>query len=171
MAAQVTGAADWHINSDEPDVFDYDTSFKPPAQEALYEPNAYRTSDHDPVVVGLNLISYDFNGFFQPVDNLPTMNTVKAGQAVPVKFSLHGNQGLNIFASGYPTIELVSCTTSVADAIETTVTAGNSSLSYDASSDQYTYVWKTNKAWAGKCGILRVRFADGTTQSALFKFK
>ena len=25
-----------------------------PAQEALYEPNAYRTSDHDPVVVGLN---------------------------------------------------------------------------------------------------------------------
>ena len=53
LLGQVTGAADWHINSDEPDVLDYDTSFKPPAQEALYEPNAYRTSDHDPVVVGL----------------------------------------------------------------------------------------------------------------------
>ena len=53
LLAQVTGAADWHINSDEPDVLDYDTSFKPPAQEALYEPNAYRSSDHDPVVVGL----------------------------------------------------------------------------------------------------------------------
>ena len=49
----MTGAADWHINSDEPDVLDYDTSFKPAAQDALYEPNAYRTSDHDPVVVGL----------------------------------------------------------------------------------------------------------------------
>ena len=35
-------------------MLDYDTSFKPPAQEALYEPNQYRTSDHDPVVVGLN---------------------------------------------------------------------------------------------------------------------
>ena len=46
--------SDWHINSDEPDILDYDTSFKPPAQEALYEPNAYRTSDHDPVLVGLN---------------------------------------------------------------------------------------------------------------------
>ena len=55
LAAQVTGAADWHINSDEPDVVDYDTSFKPAAQEALYEPNAYRSSDHDPVVVGLDL--------------------------------------------------------------------------------------------------------------------
>ena len=55
LLSQVTGAADWHINSDEPDVLDYDTTFKPAAQDALYEPNAYRTSDHDPVVVGLNL--------------------------------------------------------------------------------------------------------------------
>jgi uncharacterized protein len=54
LAAQVMGAADWHINADEPDVLDYDTSFKPPAQDALYEPNAYRSSDHDPVVVGLS---------------------------------------------------------------------------------------------------------------------
>jgi uncharacterized protein len=55
LAGQVTGAADWHINADEPDVLDYDTSFKPASQDALYEPNAYRSSDHDPVVVGLVL--------------------------------------------------------------------------------------------------------------------
>lgn len=55
---QITGAADWHINSDEPDVLDYDTSFKPAAQDALYEVNQYRTSDHDPVVVGLNPVNY-----------------------------------------------------------------------------------------------------------------
>jgi uncharacterized protein len=57
LASQISGAADWHINSDEPDVVDYDTSFKPAEQEALYEPNAYRSSDHDPVVVGLNLVN------------------------------------------------------------------------------------------------------------------
>ena len=55
LTGQVTGAAEWHINADEPDILDYDTSFKPPAQEALYEPNQYRTSDHDAVVVGLEL--------------------------------------------------------------------------------------------------------------------
>lgn len=55
LTAQVAGAVDWHINADEPDLLDYDTSFKPDAQDALYEPNAYRTSDHDPVVVGLDL--------------------------------------------------------------------------------------------------------------------
>jgi Ca2+-binding RTX toxin-like protein len=55
LLGQVTGAADWHINSDEPSILDYDTTFKPPAQEALYEVNPYRTSDHDSVVIGLNL--------------------------------------------------------------------------------------------------------------------
>jgi uncharacterized protein len=51
----ITGTTIWHINADEPDILDYDTSFKQPAQDALYEPNAYRSSDHDPVIVGLNL--------------------------------------------------------------------------------------------------------------------
>ena len=55
LTAQVTGLTEWHINSDEPDVLDYDTSFKPPAQDALYEANAYRTSDHDPILVGVDL--------------------------------------------------------------------------------------------------------------------
>jgi len=48
------------------------------------------------VLVGLDLIDYDFAGFFQPIDNLPTLNGVKAGSAVPVKFSLGGNHGLDI---------------------------------------------------------------------------
>ena len=47
-------------------------------------------------------VLYNFSGFFQPVDNLPTLNAVKAGQAIPVKFSLNGDQGLSIFAAGYP---------------------------------------------------------------------
>ncbi len=58
LFSQVTGAADWHINSDEPDVLDYDTSFKPAAQDALYEANGYRSSDHDSVVIGLDLVNY-----------------------------------------------------------------------------------------------------------------
>ena len=55
LLPQVPGVTEWHINADEPDILDYDTSFKPPAQDALYEPNAFRSSDHDPVIVGLAL--------------------------------------------------------------------------------------------------------------------
>jgi uncharacterized protein len=43
----------WQINADEPDLIDYDTSFKQPAQAAIYAPDAYRSSDHDPVIITL----------------------------------------------------------------------------------------------------------------------
>jgi predicted extracellular nuclease len=50
---KVTGTTVWHINADEPDLIDYDMTYKQDAQDALYAPDAYRSSDHDPVVVGV----------------------------------------------------------------------------------------------------------------------
>jgi predicted extracellular nuclease len=55
LVSQVTGATSFHINADEPDILDYDMTFKLPAQDALYEPLPYRASDHDPVIIGLTL--------------------------------------------------------------------------------------------------------------------
>ena len=55
LGTKITGAAAWKINADEPSVLDYDMSFKPDAQDALFEPNAYRSSDHDPVLIGMDL--------------------------------------------------------------------------------------------------------------------
>jgi predicted extracellular nuclease len=52
----VTGTAEWHINADEPVVLDYNVEFKSPNQvNTLFAPTAFRCSDHDPLVVGLNL--------------------------------------------------------------------------------------------------------------------
>ncbi len=116
-------------------------------------------------------VRYNFSGFFQPVDNAPTVNTVNAGQAIPVKFSLSGNKGLNIFATGYPTSQPIACSGGATSDIEETVTAGGSSLSYDATTDQYKYVWKTDKAWKGTCRKLVLKFNDGSTREALFQFK
>jgi predicted extracellular nuclease len=53
LSAQVVGVTEWHINTDEPSVIDYNTEFKP---QDLYEPTPYRSSDHDPVVVGLEVL-------------------------------------------------------------------------------------------------------------------
>ena len=55
LASQITGVAEWHVNADEPDLIDYDMTFKLPAQDALYAPDQYRYSDHDPVIVGLKV--------------------------------------------------------------------------------------------------------------------
>src|SRR6185369_12959558 len=76
----------------------------------------------------------NFTGFFQPVDNLPVVNVVNAGRGIPVKFSLGGNQGLDIFAPGYPASGVIPCNSNdPASVLEETVTAGSSSLSYDPS--------------------------------------
>ena len=55
LFSMVTGTTVWHINADEPDLIDYDMSFKLPAQDALYAPDPFRSSDHDPVIVGLKV--------------------------------------------------------------------------------------------------------------------
>lgn len=115
---------------------------------------------------------YTFSGFYSPVDNSPTINTVKAGSAIPVKFGLAGAQGLNIFAAGNPTSQRINCATAAPYAeIEETVTAGNSSLTYDAGTSRYHYVWKSSSTWSGTCRRLTLVFDDGTRRSADFKFR
>jgi hypothetical protein len=116
--------------------------------------------------------TYAWAGFFQPIDNLPTLNGVKAGNAVPVTFSLGGDFGLNIFAAGYPKSQTVACASGApTDDVEQTVSAGASSLQYDAATGQYSYTWKTEKSWAGTCRQLIVRLIDGTEHTAGFTFK
>ncbi|MCI4566705.1 HYR domain-containing protein [Lysobacter sp. CFH 32150] len=116
-------------------------------------------------------VHYPWNGFFRPIDNLPTVNSAKAGSAIPVKFNLGGNMGLAIFAQGYPRVVLMQCTSgALEDVIEETVTAGSSTLTYDAAAQQYIYVWKSDKLWAGSCRQLQLKLADGTVHAANFKF-
>ena len=60
LSSKVTGVVEWHINADEPLVIDYNQEFKQPACPTCgpdyYTPTPYRASDHDPIVVGLNLV-------------------------------------------------------------------------------------------------------------------
>jgi predicted extracellular nuclease len=54
LASQVTGVTDWHINPDEPTVLDYNVEFKTANQvNTFYDSGPYRSSDHDPVIIGL----------------------------------------------------------------------------------------------------------------------
>ncbi len=61
LAAQITGADSWHTNADEPIILDYNIDLtsslnKSVAQQALNDGNTpWRASDHDPVLIGLNL--------------------------------------------------------------------------------------------------------------------
>jgi hypothetical protein len=110
---------------------------------------------------------------FPPVQNAPVLNGAKAGSAIPIKFSLNGDQGLSILAEGYPTSQQVNCANvgTLQNMPTETVSPGASTLSYDAASNQYTYVWKTDKAWAGTCRQFVLRLTDGSIQIPYFQFK
>ncbi|MEJ2416457.1 MAG: ExeM/NucH family extracellular endonuclease [Exilibacterium sp.] len=56
MARRVTGVTEWHINADEPPALDYNLEYKTEhQQQTFYADDAFRASDHDPVVIELNL--------------------------------------------------------------------------------------------------------------------
>jgi hypothetical protein len=120
--------------------------------------------------------AYAFDGFHAPIDNRDAagayvLNAVKAGAAVPVRFSLGGDHGLDVLAAGYPRSERIGCDANAeVDGVEQTVEAGAGGLSYSAGTDTYTYVWKTDRTWEDSCRQLVVRLADGTAARANFTF-
>jgi hypothetical protein len=122
-------------------------------------------------------VFYDWAGFFNPVNNPDVLNVAKAGSAIPVKFSLGADMGLDVFYQppnepSYPKSGAMACdSTAPVDAIEQTVTAGSSGLNYDATTGRYTYVWKTNSGWAGTCRQLVVKLDDGKVYRANFKLR
>jgi hypothetical protein len=71
----VTGLSEWHINSDEPVVLDYNTEFKTANQvNIFYGSDQFRSSDHDPVVIGLR---------FTPSTPTPTPTATTPPTATP----------------------------------------------------------------------------------------
>jgi Tol biopolymer transport system component len=129
-------------------------------------------TDGDGVGDACDPLTFSFAGFFAPVNNGAVLNLVKAGSAVPVKFSLGGDRGPGVFAAGSPSSQRITCDTQAPlDLVEETVSPGTSTLSYDALADRYQYVWKTDAAWSGTCRQLAVRTVDGGTHRASFKLK
>jgi predicted extracellular nuclease len=68
LSAKVSGAAHWHINADETPLADYNLEFKAPETNcgglcpvAPYRVDPFRSSDHDPVVVGMTLFAVATN--------------------------------------------------------------------------------------------------------------
>lgn len=55
MSAQIIDANHWHINADEPAFYDYNMENKTPAQLLVNVGTPFRSSDHDPVLIGVSL--------------------------------------------------------------------------------------------------------------------
>jgi hypothetical protein len=121
-------------------------------------------------------VGFAFLGFFQPVDNPPTINTVNAGSTVPLKWKLRNAAGAEITSLdvvlSVTSREIPCATGAPLDAIEQTVAPTLIPLKYDTVGMQYVYTWQTDTAWVGKCRRVFVAFSDGSDpRFADFKFK
>lgn len=168
LLPQIKGVTEWHTNADEPVALDYNVEFKSDNHvETLYAPDAYRSSDHDAVIVGLTP-SWDFDGFRPPIVNPPEVNTqFKGSSAVSLTFSLDGFKGMDIIAEGYPRSR--PCGDDGPG--EPTRTPGAVTLKYHHLLDVYIYRWKTEKAWRGTCREFILQLIDGSEHTAIFEFR
>lgn len=118
-------------------------------------------------------VHYVFGGFAAPVASPPTVNTVRAGQTVPVKFGLGGDHGLDVLQGGTATSAAISCVSgATVDLIElAVVNPGASQFAYDPLTGLYQFNWKTDRSWAGSCRRLLVRLDDGTVHTADFQLR
>jgi len=120
-------------------------------------------------------VTYNFEGFFAPVDNPPIVNTAKAGSAVPVNWRLSTSGGAPVSDAdsfvGLFSYQINCGTTDGLEAPVETVSSGSSGLQYKDDGN-WQINWKTLASYPrGSCRLLELRLNDGTSHYANFKFK
>jgi arabinogalactan endo-1,4-beta-galactosidase len=129
------------------------------------------STDYGPVTAHVTVI-YDFSGFLPPVSPLPALNEVRAGNNVPLRFSLNGDQGLAVVASGYPQTQQIVCATGAPlGAAVPALSPGDNVLMYDPATDEYNFLWRTVRAQAGTCQQVILRLSDSTEYRANFSLR
>jgi DNA-binding beta-propeller fold protein YncE len=91
----------------------------------------------------------DFQGFLGPIHD---GSVVRAGDAIPIVFSLGGDHGLDVLAAGSPTSVQTDCDD------PGTPTGGDPAwsqsgrgLAFHSWTGHYVFTWQTRKSWAGTC--------------------
>ena len=107
-------------------------------------------------------VNYPFDGFYSPLLAEPATASSRAGDTVPVKFSLEGDRGLDVV--GRAAWRPCGVTTN-----DSSLAFG--SLSYSAGPDRYTFMWQSAKSWAGSCREFLLTLRDGTMHAAFVSFR
>jgi hypothetical protein len=107
-------------------------------------------------------VRYEFDGFYSPLVTEPAAVTLRAGDTVPAKFSLHGDHGLDVLARA----AWRPCFVSTNDS-----STAVGSLTYNGGPDRYTFMWATDRAWAGSCKELLLTLRDGTAHRSYVNFR
>jgi hypothetical protein len=122
-------------------------------------------------------VKYDFAGFYAPVDRPNTMNVSKAGQAIPLKWTLRNALGAPVTDLATVTIKAVGMSCALGgtgDQVEE-YASGSSGLQ-NLGGGNYQFNWKTPTSYGGSCKSIELVFAAGGLSytegpHAFFSFK
>jgi TolB protein len=111
-------------------------------------------------------VVYAFGGFDRPVGADGSVDDVKAGDALPLKFSLQGDHGADVVAGAV--WQAASCAdwSSLGPAA-----AGQGKLSYNSSTDRYVDLVTTDSSWKGSCRTVDLQLADGSHHVVRVRFR
>ena len=116
-------------------------------------------------------VLFDFTGFLRPVLDPATVNRVKAGQTVPIRFLLGGRPRGDVVAGGSPTVQRIDCKTlEPVGEPEPASSVSRGGVHRRPESTLYTYLWRTERRWAGTCRQLNLELVDGSEHRASFAF-
>ncbi|HCH5773729.1 TPA: PxKF domain-containing protein [Vibrio parahaemolyticus] len=135
------------------------------------DPNGNSSSAVQVVTVG-----YEFSGFDNPIEGMPVLNLAKAGQTIPVKWSVPSSAGglisdTSIVSSIQFSTESCTEDTIASTDISDAQSSGSTGLRYDATTNQFIFNWKTSKGMKGSCRMLHLNLNDGSVYQAKFQFR
>jgi DNA-binding beta-propeller fold protein YncE len=111
----------------------------------------------------------DFQGFVGPIHD---GSAVRAGDAIPIVFSLGGDRGRDVLADGSPTSVQVDCDD------PGTPTGGDPAwsqsgrgLTFNSWTGHYVFMWQTRKSWGGTCRTFVLGLRDGGVARLTVSFR
>lgn len=121
-------------------------------------------------------VTWAFDGFYPPVENLPAVNAARAGQRIPFKWNLRDSSGVvvpdrsDLFEITWSAPFACSATVGSSD-LTATYADSNTGIRWDPIEQQYVFVAATSRADAGTCRYLNVDIGSHATASALVRFR
>lgn len=113
--------------------------------------------------------SLDFQGFLGPIHQ---GSAVHAGDAIPIVFSLGGDQGLDVLAAGSPSSARVDCDHPGAPTGgDPASSQSGRGLMFESSTGHYVFMWQTRKTWAGTCRTFVLGLRDGSVARLTVSFR
>lgn len=178
LLPQVTGAAKWNINADEPIILDYNddvlTTGEAAAEDrndtSLYQANPFRSSDHDPVLVGLNLLKKFTGNAREPLTGTSFNDQITGN---PGAKTLTGGDGDDLFIynsikdAGHTITDFTVGSDKIVltNLLDSLVTGGYNGS--NAIADGYVRIVQGSSSNSANCILLIDR--DGISGSAIFK--